>query len=242
MIYRPILVFAFSLLIFSCAPSSEEQAQELIAKSIESHQLSQKWEDVSSVKFNKVTRIFDENGTLESESEQWVEFRLKPYFEGRLSWLKDSIQHVANFNGSKMSYQMGANEIQNQGFLKAKRAEIHAAFCDFAQPWRLSDENVHASYEGEKVMEDGRKMEAVRIYFIPDSEGWWFYFDPVSAGIVASELHSKGENSLLEIESYDESTGLKLVKEQRDFRTDDTGKKLHLQAEYLYSDYEVTYE
>lgn len=240
--YRILLTFALPLLIFACTPSPEKQAQELIEKSIEAHQLSKKWEDVSNIRFKKLTRLLDENGAIESESEQWVEFRLKPYFESKLTWTKDSILHVANFNGSRTSYQMGENTIHNEGFLKAKRAEIDAAFFAFAQPWNLTDENANLAYQGQKTLEDGKAVESIRVDYGPDSDVWWFYIDPVSTKIVANELHAKDHKSLIENLSFDQSTGLELAKERKSYRIDEAGSKLFLRAEYMYSDYQVTFE
>ncbi|WP_339755770.1 hypothetical protein [Algoriphagus aquimarinus] len=240
--YKSLLSFLLSLIFFACSPSPEKQAQELIKKSIEAHQLSKKWDKVSNIKFKKWTRLLNESGEIESESEQWVEFRLKPYFEAKLTWTKDSLFHVVNFNGSRTSYQMGENTIENEGFLKAKRAEIEAAYLAFAQPWKLIEENADLTYEGEKTLDDGKSVESIRVNYGPDTDVWWFYLDPISAKVVANELHAKDHKSLIETVSYDESTGLILAKERKSFRIDDAGKQLFLQAEYLYSDYQVTFE
>ncbi|RAI88325.1 hypothetical protein [Algoriphagus yeomjeoni] len=239
---KSLLSFILVLLIFSCTPSPEKQAQELIEKSIEAHELSKSWNNVASIKFKKLTRLLDESGAVEAESEQWVEFRLKPYFEAKLTWTKDSILHVVNFNGSKTSYQMGANPIQNEGFLKAKRAEIDAAFFAFAQPWNLLDENISLMYEGEKTLEGGEIVESIRVENLNGPKPFWIYFDPVSFRVEAIESQGKDHKSLLENVTPDQSTGLLFPKEQKSYKIDDSGKKLFLQAEYLYSDYQVTFE
>ncbi len=240
--YKSLLSFLLTLLLYSCFPNPEKQAKELIEKSIAAHEFSKNWNDVSTIKFKKWTRLLDEGGAVESESEQLIEFRLKPYFEAKLTWTKDSVLHVVNFNGSRMSYQMGENSIQNEGFLKAKRAEIDAAFFAFAQPWKLLDESANLSYEGEQILESGKTVESIRVDYGPDSDVWWFYFDPVSHQVVANELHASDHKSLIENISLDQSTGLLLAKERKSFRIDDSGKKLFLRAEYLYSDFEVTVE
>lgn len=234
--------FLLLLLIFSCSPSPEKQAQELVEKSIEAHQLSKKWEDVASIKFKKLSRLRDENGAVESESEQWVEFRLKPYFEAKLTWTKDSILHVVNFNGSKTNYQMGENSIQNEGFLKAKRSEIDAAFFAFAQPWSMLDDNTSVIYEGQKTLENGRIVDSILRIKGVVSDSSWVYIDSSSIQVVGMELHSNLHKNLIETISYDDSTGLLFPKKQENYKLDETGKSLFLQAEYLYSDYQVTFE
>ena len=240
--HKSLLSFLLALLFFSCTPSPEEQALELVERSIEAHQLTKKWEDVTRINFKKLTRLLDENEAVESESEQWIEFRLKPYFEAKLTWTKESISHIVNFNGSRTSYQMGENSIQNEGFLKAKKAEIDAAYFAFAQPWNLMDENANLKYEGLKTLEDGKTVESLRVDYGADSDVWWFYFDPTSSRLIANELQAKDHRSLIENLSYDDSTGLILPKERKSFRIDETGKKLFLRAEYVYSDYRVTFE
>lgn len=240
--YKYLLTFASLFFIFSCSSSPEEQAHELVEKSIEAHNLSKNWQDLAAIKFKKWTRVLDENGNVQSEFEQWVEFRLKPYFEGKLTWTKDSVLHVANFNGSKMTYQMGSNEIQNKGFLNVKRAEIEDIYSAFAQPWHLLDENVNVTYEGQKTLTDGEILESVRVNYSSDETSSWIYFDPTSAKVVANELHAKDNNRMIKTISYDESTGFLLAKEQKSFRIDEAGENLFLQAEYLYSDYQVTFE
>lgn len=240
--YKSLLSILLALFLFSCTTSPEKLAQALIEKSIDAHELSKNWNDVSTIKLKKWTRLLDETGAVESESEQLVEFRLKPYFEAKLTWQKDSVLHVANFNGSKMSYQMGANSIQNEGFLKAKRDEIDAAYFAFAQPWNLIDENATVSYDGQKILASGETAESIRVDFGPDSDVWWFYLDQVSYKVVANELHAKDHKSLIENVSYDESTGLIFERERKSYRIDDSGKKVFLRAEYLYSDFEVTFE
>lgn len=240
--YKSLLSIVLSLFFFSCTPSPEEQAQELVEKSIEGHELSKKWENVAAIRFKKLTRLLYEDGAVESESEQWVEFRLKPYFEAKLTWSKDSISHIVNFNGSKTSYQMGENSIQNEGFLKAKRVEIDAVYFAFAQPWNLLDENTSLMYEGQKTLEGGKIVESVRVENLNAPKPFWIYFDTVSFKVETIESQGKDYKSLLENLAPDESTGLLFPKGQKSYRIDDSGKKLFLQAEYLYSDYQVTFE
>jgi hypothetical protein len=66
--------------------------------------------------------------------------------------------------------------------------------------------------------------------------------DQVSYKVVANELHAKDHKSLIENVSYDESTGLIFERERKSYRIDESGKKVFLRAEYLYSDFEVTFE
>lgn len=149
----------FSVLIvllvfgFGCAKSPEKLAHEILEKSMEAHGGSEKWDKVSSLKFRKWTRLLTDSGTVESELDQVLEFRMKPYFEGKITWTKDSVEHVSIWDGSKLRYTMGGNEIQNPDFLKTKKADFDAAFYAVAQPWKLLDEGVKLIYEGKNDRE-----------------------------------------------------------------------------------------
>jgi hypothetical protein len=227
---------------FSCAKSPEDQATALLEKSMEAHGGAEKWSKLSSLKFRKWTRLLREDGTVESESDQWHEFRFDPYFEGKISWVKDSVAHVAAWDGSRMSYFMGENEVKNEGFLTSKKKDFDAAFYTVAQPWKLLDEEAKLIYEGQKTLESGELVEVIRVDYGPDSDVWWYYFDPETAEMVGNEIQLKDHRSLVYNGSVEEVNGLKLHGKRESYRVNDQGEKLFLRAEYRYSEYEIEFE
>lgn len=231
------------LLIFGygCAKSPEKQAREILEKSMEVHGGSEKWEKVSSLKFRKWTKLYTETGEVESELDQVLEYRLKPYFEGKVSWIKDSVEYVSTWDGSKLRYTMGGNEIQNTDFLKSKKADLDAAFYAVAQPWKLLDEGAKLSYEGQNTLENGQMVEAVRVDYGPESDTWWYYFDPLSFQLIGNEVQLKDHRSLIYTLTYEQVGELVLHGKRVSYRVNEKGEKLYTRAEYLYSDYVITY-
>ncbi len=232
-----------TLLIFSfgCAKNPEKQAQQILEKSIEAHGGSDKWEKVTSLKFRKWTRLLTDSGTVESELDQLVEFRMKPYFEGKITWTKDSVEHVSLWDGSQMNYSMGGNEIQNADFLKSKKAEFDAAFYAIAQPWKLLDEGARLTYEGQKTLENGQLVEVVKVDYGPESDSWWYYFDPVSFQLMGNEVQLKDHRSLIYTMTYERGGDLVLHGKRISFRVNEKGERLYTRAEYLYSEYVITF-
>ena len=224
---------------FSCAKSPEDQAIALLEKSMEAHGGAEKWSRVSNLKFRKWTRLLREDGAVESESDQWHEFRFAPHFEGKISWVKDSVTHVAVWDGFRMSYFMGENEIKNEGFLEGKKKDFDAAFYAVAQPWKLQDEGAVLRYEGQKTLENGKLVAVIGVDYGPDTDRWWYYFDPETFEMVANEVQLKDHRSLVYNQQSEVSEGFKLHGKRESFRVNEQGEKLFLRAEYRYSEYEI---
>ena len=236
------LAFLALVLHFSCSPSPEEQAQALLKKSMEAHGSTYKLSEISSLKFRKWTRLLNEDGSVESELDQWHEFRFKPFFEGKITWTKDSISHVSTWDGTQMRYLMGENEVKNEGFLASKKKDFDAALYTVSQPWKLLDEGAKLLYEGQKTLENGKLVEVIRVDYGPDSDAWWYYFDPETSEMVGNEIQLKDHRSLVYNLSFEEVGGLKLHGKRESYRVNEQGEKLFLRAEYLYSEYKIEFK
>ncbi|MBN3583653.1 hypothetical protein JYB64_14735 [Algoriphagus aestuarii] len=237
--------FLFTLVIqlIGCKPSPEQKAKEILKKAIEAHGGEEAWDQLELLKFRKWTRLLKEDGTIESETDQFMEFRLKPYLEGTISWKSDSVSHISSFNGSRMQYTMNGNSIQNPDFLKSKKSDFDAAFYVIAQPWKLlDDEGVSLTYEGQKTLLSGELAEVVRVNYGPDQDEWWYYFDPVTFKMLGNEVQLKDHRSLLENDSMEEVDPFIFYGERTSYRIDSTGKKQFVRAEYRYSDFEIKFE
>ena len=234
-----VLALVVLLAQFSCGENPEKEARALLEKSIQAHGSAEKWEGMSSLKFRKWTRLFNEDGSVESELSQLHEFRFKPYFEGKISWTKDSIQLVTTWDGSRMRYFMGENEVQNPSFLASKKKDLDAAFYAVAQPWKLLDESAKLTYEGQKTLENGKLVEVIRVDYGPDADVWYFYFDPNSAMLIANEVQTKDHRSLIYNLSFVEKSGFLLQGTRESWRVNEKGEKQFLIAEYSYTEYEI---
>lgn len=228
------------ILLGSCSPSPERQARLLLEKSIAAHGELGAWNEMNSLKFRKWTRMLNQDGSVESELDQLHEFRFQPYFEGKITWTKDSITHVSIWDGSKMSYFMGENEVKNESFLAAKKKDFDAAFYAVAQPWKLLDEGTKLSFEGQKSLENGSLVDVIRVDYGSDADIWWYYFDPVTFEMIGNEVQLKDHRSLVYNLSFEEVEDFKLHGKRESWRVNEKGEKLFLRAEYKYSDYEIT--
>lgn len=236
-----IQLMILSIFIYGCSNNAEKKARNIIQKSLEAHGGEDKWGDLKYLKFNKWTKLLTDSGRVESELDQVMEFRFDPYFEGKISWIKDSVSHISIWDGSNMSYFLGGNEIQNSGFLKSKKLDFDAAFYAVAQPWKLHDEGAILSYDGQKILENGILVEVVRVDYGPDSDIWWFYFDSNSFLLVGNEVQLKDHRSLIYTITYEQEGGFVLHGARESHRVDQEGNKLYLRADYSYTNFEVQF-
>jgi hypothetical protein len=240
--YPPLFFLVIAWMLGSCTSSPEKQAKDLLQKSIAAHEKGNSWSNISTIKFRKWTRLLIEDGSIESEADQWNEFRIKPYFEGKIYWTKDSLAHVSTWDGSKMTYLMGGNEVYNADFLAQKKKDLDAAFYAFAQPWKLLDEGASLSLEAQKTLENGKLVNVILVDYGPNSDMWWYYFDPVTHLMIGNEVQLKDHRSLIYNGTFDESSGMLLHGDRESYRVNEQGKKLYVRAEYRYSDYELSFE
>jgi hypothetical protein len=236
-----VLFFVLLLMITACAPSPEKQALDLLDKSIAAHGGKEGWENLKGIKFQKWTRMLDAEGKVESELVQSHAFRFSPRFEGNISWTKDSIPYSMSWDGAVFRYQMGENEVLNADFLATKKKDFDAAFYTVAQPWKLLDKGGKLIYEGKKTLENGTEVESIRVDYGPNTDTWWYYFDPISYLMLGNEVKLTDHRSLVYDLSTEKAEQLILHGKRESWRVDESGKRLFLRAEYLYSDYELVY-
>lgn len=234
-----LLILLF--LVSACRPSSEDQAMDLLNKSIVAHGGKEGWENLKGIKFRKWTRMLNAEGEVESELDQWHEFRFAPVLEGQITWAKDNVDHTLAWDGSKLRYRMGENEVLNADFLVAKKKEFDAAFYTVAQPWKLLDKGGKLHYEGLDTLENGAEVESIRVDYGLESDTWWYYFDPKTYLMVGNSVQLKDHRSLVYDLSTEKAANLILHGTRESWRVDEAGKRLFLRAEYRYSDYALVY-
>ena len=235
-------LFLVMLLAFTaCTPSPEQQALDLLDKSIAAHGGKEGWENLKGIKFQKWTRMLDAEGNVESELDQLHAFRFSPRFEGKISWRKDSISHLMSWDGAVFRYQMGENEVVNPDFLASKKKDFDAAFYTVAQPWKLLDKGGKLIYEGKKTLENGTEVESIRVDYGPDSDTWWYYFDSTTHLMLGNEVQLKDHRSLVYDLATEQGGQLFFHGKRESWRVDDSGKRLFLRAEYRYSNFELVY-
>jgi hypothetical protein len=229
-------------LVLSCSTGRDKEAINLIEKSIEAHGGLKAWDDLQVFSMEKESWLYFEDGEVESHTLQYNEFRLKPYFEAKMSWEKDSISHKLIFDGIRTQYWMGENQIQNEGFLQSKKKDIDAAYYVMTKPFDLLDENKNLTYQGQIKLPDGKEVETVQVIDgnpdDPKTDIWWYYFDPETFRIIAYKVKTSDHFSLVYNGDWANINGILFPANRESYRIDSLGNHQYLRAVYAYGNYQ----
>jgi hypothetical protein len=233
------------LTILSCSRGTEERAVEILEKSIAAHGGNEKWESLTDFSFQKNSWLYDEAGTLESQTQVDHIYRYKPYFEGVMSWEKDSIRHEFKFDGLKSSYRMGSNEIQNPGFLQSRKLDFEGTHYVLVKPFDLLKSAKKLDYLGKTKLHNEVEVEVVQVVDgdpeDPATDVWWYFFDPNTFQLVAYRVKTSGHYAQVYNKELAQQSGLLFPAKRESYRVDSAGNHLYLRAAYTYDNFKLNF-
>lgn len=235
------LLVLLVLIFCGCEPKGQREARRIIKEAIEAHGGQKNWDNLESISFRKWTQLLKEDGSVEKETDQKIQFSFKPEFSGSISWIQDSVEHVLSFSNGETHYSIAGNEIENPDFLVSKKKDFDAAYYAFAQPWKLMEE------EGSVFISEGiqktplGEAEVVRVEYGEGNDIWWYYFDPISKRMIGNEVQLSDHRSLVENIDFNQVTPFTFYRIRKSYRINKAGEKLYLRADYLYDNFEFKF-
>lgn len=218
---------------------------EIIEKSIAAHGGAQRWDALSGFSFEKSSSLYDETGALESQSKVDHTYRYKPFFEGVMSWEKDSIKHEFKFDGLKSSYKMGANEIQNPGFLQSRKLDFEGTHYVLVKPFDLLKSAKKLEYLGRTRLANELEVENIMVVDGDPEDAatdvWWYFFDVQSYQLVGYRVKTSGHFAQVYNKELDLQDGLLLPSKRESYRVDSAGNHLYLRAAYSFDKFELNF-
>ena len=237
LISSKIIFGLFFVLTLSCSQDSDK-ATALVKNSIKAHGGQKQYEALKAVSFIKTTRLFLEDGSLESEVIQKQTFQLKPDYRVQIEWKVNEKNHLIFYDGSKVIKTINERVIKDSlQNVKAKNAAKAAAYV-FFQPFELLNENTYLSLENDIDLNDSTSVQTISVRYegdIEDSDKWKYYFDDDDM-LVANSVMLTDHNSLIENLEFQNISGLIFNKYRKSYRVDSLLIKKFLRAEYLYED------
>ncbi len=199
--------------LLSCAQVPTESGNEVVKKSIDSHGGWENYQALDTLIIDKTTRLFLEDGSLESEISEKQIFIRKPEYKTIL--IRESDTLIGRITDT------------------IYHPRILAAEFVLFQPFKLN--------EGQPVLENtgafdfllGEGPAEVKVEFEEGKDTWWFYFDDSYRCIANKVLHNN-RYSLIQNLEFQEHKGLLLHKHRKSYFTDSNGNKKYLRAQYFY--------
>lgn len=235
MIRGLILVFC-SVLLVSCDSNSEEKGAQIILKSIEVHGGQEGFRNLKSISFYKTTRLFSEDGSLESESLQKQSFQFQPNYLVNISWEEQDAKHQITYDRKEVVKMVNETIIKDAATIeKALQTALSAEYV-FFQPFDLLNNDAQLSYAGTQMLRDSLKTSVVNVRYKNDtaeSDIWNYYFDKEYRLVGASVEHNN-RISLIENLEFQTHHGLLFNRHRKSYFVDSLLRKKYLRAEYFY--------
>ena len=244
-----VMRFGFFALVglvsFGCKESMDNNAYDIVEKSVEAHGGLEAWRNIKTLSFDKTTMLFLEDGSIERRTDQRQTFHFKPTLKGTIENYKSPEKSGYTYDdGSYFKTENDSTwQVTSQKEIDALKYSFFAAHYVTCQPFELLSENAQLTYGGETTIND-RQCHIINVSYMGDNEDadkWSYIFDAQTYDLVANKVILSDHTSWIENLTYDTSTGLKFNEKRKSYRLNDKGEKTYLRAEYFYSNYSVTY-
>ncbi len=239
------LLTIFLLTLISCStpnPSkrfSDLKAREIIERSIQYHGGMKIFNQLDNFCFEKVFSLYKADGSVEYQRTQ-----LHDYYPSKstyeVSWKQESKSYKNRQYSNQFSQEINGEPNTSIEASKIKSSVYASVFTIFL-PWKLLDIGTNISYDGELILEDGKKVFVVKASYNPKehkhhtkSDIWWHYFDKATCQHVGYKVTLIDHSSLIRNLDFQTIDGFIFPKTRKSWRVNESNEKDYLRAEYDY--------
>lgn len=233
----------FAVLLYGC-DSKGLSANEIVSKSIEAHGGLGAWKNIKQISFDKETKLFKEDGSLESHTEQFQLFQQNASLFGKIEWEHNNDDILILFENGKVSKYVNDSIVDDIEELKKAKSSFFAAQYVINQPFALLDDNASLELKGVEVVNDSEAYAIVVKYDgnTKDSNQWTYYVDTETFEVIANKVVLLDHTSWVDNLTYDTTTDFKMNAHRKSYRLNAAGEKTYLRAEYWYRNYNIIYK
>ncbi|NND63245.1 MAG: hypothetical protein HKN48_08635 [Flavobacteriaceae bacterium] len=211
--FRAIYCLAGVLLLLGCSVSSSYKGWQIVEASFEAHGGWETYRNLDTLTLVKTTRLFFEDGSLESEISETQLFIRNPEYKTTLiregdTLLSSSIDSIVD-------------------------PRIHAAEFIMFQPFSLNNSEADIEYLGAIEIMNEEEVSEIKITFPESEDIWWFYFDKEKK-CVANKVFHNSRYSWIENLAFQNYNDLLLHKHRKSYFLDSLGNNEYLRSEYFY--------
>ena len=250
------------ILLYACQPNaaeapveqekafehiSDQQAREVLEKSINAMGGLERWQTRKTLHFTKDYALLMENGEIENAAFQQHDYSYQPAEEIHISWQKGDTSHLLRYADGELSKQINGmldTAANQQSLLNTVLSATFVANI----PWKFLDQGANVSYMGTDTLDTGRAVYVLRVEYNPDEHAnhstpdiWHAYFDQEDYALQAYMVQHADHYSYVVNLSDTIIDGFRFVKKRNSYRVDSLRNILYLRATYAYDDYEVTH-
>ena len=235
---RPKSIGLVMVVICMACTDPVPEALDIVHRSINYHGGIEAYHNLDSLSWNKTTRLFTEDGSLESSQVQ-----RQSYFGGDdprtiLQWSQDSSSHRIIVGRDATQYILGDMVFHQGEMADRARQMARSANYVFFQPFKLLDQGTLLHYAGRLSIGDTLEVDVVKVSYADDTADadiWHYYFSD-EGRFVANSVRHRGRISLIlnTAQRFHKPTGLLLHHKRKSFFVDSLLNIKYLRADYLY--------
>ncbi len=207
----------------------------------------EKYQNLESISYKKRTILYHADGTKESDVTQFHEYQMAAALSATIFWMKDGERHSIEYKeGAGHKYVNGepidgSSDSATQSFLSAH----YVLFM----PFKLADENIVLSYEGQDKLQSGVTVDVIKAIYNPDNHSnhstddtWWYYFDAETGAYEGSMVYHAPTYAFIENTVKDKELPLVMNNYRKSYRVDKDRNIEYLRGEFFYEDYQMTFK
>lgn len=235
----------FVIWLVGCNTLNTKTPENIIQKSITAHGGLDSWTQAKTLSYRKKVTLFDKNGREESSIIQEHNYQLLPSFSASISWIQDNIEHNIVFANDSISKKVNNKYLTDQNELEKALNAVKAAQYVVSQPFKLMDEGIKLTYEGQQVLDNGMLVDAIKAEYDENniqhtkSDRWWYYFDVNTARCVGNMVNHGDTYSYIKNLTYDSASAIIFNQHRKSYTVDKDRNIQFLRAEYFYSNYKL---
>lgn len=225
------------------AQIQEPQVKELLQKVFTAMGGLEKWESIKSLHFNKKTDLYLASGAIEKSTDQQHDYYYQPKKAIQISWKQEGHSHLIQMRNGRVDKLIAGKKDPTANATSLTNSVLASTFV-IGIPFKLLDEGTKLSYEGTKVLPNGKDVHVLKATYNPTEYSnhskpdiWWHYFDRNTYQQTGYSVQLDDHTSYIENLSYDRVDGLLFTTKRKSWRMNDKGEKLYLRASYEYSEY-----
>ncbi len=225
--------------------SKETTALHVVENAIDSAGTLEKWQSIASLEYTKTTRLFLENGQIESETTQRHHYVFRPKKSIKIAWViqRDSFLVVHN---DSISRKFKNDSLIEQG--ATVKSTVNSAMYVLGMPFKLLDQGTILTYEGLKTISATDTVHTIKATYEPRKHSnhstkdvWWYHFDKNNGTFLSSMVYHEPTYALIENEFMTKEGGLTFPRRRKSYRCNKFGEKQFLRGEFHYEDYSITF-
>ena len=255
---KNICVFAAFLLISSCTTTNtttkqqdpfsaikDSKFKEVLNKALDAMGGYENWNNLKELQFHKKIALYEASGAIEKVTDQIHRYTFQPQNKVSITWKEaDTAYEMVMENDEAKKLKNGV--IDPTATSASLKNSIYASTFVIGIPFKLLDEGAQLSYEGTKVIANGKEVHVVKAVYNPvaysahtKADIWWHYFDVQNYQQVGYDVQLHDHTSYVENLSFDKVGGFLFTTSRKSWRVDENGNKLYVRADYEYSKYEL---